>query len=202
MEIYFQHVRDAEALIRACSELEKSEILGFDTETTELDPYAGELRLVQLSDGKNTYVIDLRPFSEGGGPSGNPSLTPLRDLLASPTNVKVAHNAKFDAKWVRRHLGTEVEGLFDTFLASQLIAAGDPERRHSLAEVVQFHLGTEVDKTEQLSDWSANELSASQVEYAARDAVIVIPLQEKLKERLKLDDLERVAQLEFECIAP
>ena len=51
MEIYFQLVSDAEGLRKACDELKNAEYLGFDVETTELDPYRGELRLVQLSDG-------------------------------------------------------------------------------------------------------------------------------------------------------
>ena len=52
MEIYFQLISDAESLKTACDELKSAAFLGFDVETTELDPYKGELRLVQLSDGK------------------------------------------------------------------------------------------------------------------------------------------------------
>lgn len=202
MEIYFQLIRDPEALRAACDELKKEEFLGFDTETTELDPYDGELRLAQFSNGKNTYVIDLRPFSENGGLKNSPGLAPLRDLLASATPVKVAHNAKFDAKWVRHHLGTEIGGLYDTMLASQLIAAGDQDRRHGLADVAQFFTGTELDKTQQVSDWAAAELSQLQIEYAARDAAVMVPLREKMDERLQLDGLAEVARLEFECIMP
>ena len=71
----------------------------------------------------------------GGGSSSssdlrtNPELVPLRDLLASAKQTKIAHNAKFDAKWVRHHLGAEVGGIYDTYLASLLIAAGEGERR-------------------------------------------------------------------------
>jgi DNA polymerase-1 len=202
MEVYFQLVRDAGSLRKACEELERSDVLGFDTETTELDPYRGELRLLQLSSGKNTYVIDLRAFGSNGDLAVTPELAPLRSLLASGDSVKAAHNAKFDAKWVRHHLGTDIGGLYDTYLASQLIAAGDQDRRHGLADVAQFFLGTELDKTEQISDWSAAELAPAQIEYAARDAAIMVPLREKLHERLVLDDLERVAQLEFDCIMP
>lgn len=201
MEIFFQLINDAEGVRRTCQELSREPFLGFDTETTELDPYRGELRLVQFSTGKATYVIDLKPFGSNGTLRENADLTPLRELLSDPDRVKIAHNAKFDAKWVRYHLGAEVNGLFDTFLASQLIAAGDSDRRHSLAEVAQFFTGTELDKTEQISDWSG-ELSQSQIEYAARDAAIMIPLREQLNERLKNDDLVRAANLEFECIAP
>jgi DNA polymerase I len=116
--------------------------------------------------------------------------------------VKIAHNAKFDAKWVRHHLGAELDGVFDTFLASQLIAAGDQDRRHSLAEVAKFFTEIELDKSMQVSDWSAAELSHSQIEYAARDAAIMPQLREQLAERLKNDDLEQVAQLEFDCVMP
>ena len=202
MEVYFQLVRDAEGVRKACSELAGEKYIGFDTETTELDPYKGDLRLVQLSTGRNTQVIDLKPFAENGDLSTNPDLAPLRNFLADTSQVKVAHNAKFDAKWVRHHLGCEVGGIFDTYLASQLIAAGDQERRHSLADVAQFFTGTELDKSQQVSDWASNELSQSQVEYAARDAAIMVPLREQMAERLKNDNLEGVAQLEFECVMP
>jgi DNA polymerase-1 len=202
MEVYFQIIRDADALKKACDELKREEFLGFDTETTELDPYKGELRLVQLSNGKSTYVIDVRPFSENGDSRSNANLAPLRDLLSSERPVKAAHNAKFDSKWVRHHLGCEIGGIYDTYLASQLIAAGESDRRHGLADVSQFFLGTELDKTEQVSDWSAAELSPSQIEYAARDAAIMVSLREKLHERITNDNLNEVAQIEFDCVMP
>lgn len=210
MEIYFQLVRDGEALKKACDELKGAPFLGFDVETTELDPYRGELRLVQLSDGKNTKVIDLRGFSSSDKGQGKrdeklltgPELAPLRDLLASGKQTKIAHNAKFDTKWVRHHLGVEVGGVYDTYLASILIAAGEGERRHGLADVVQFFLQRPLDKTEQVSDWSANELSQSQVEYAARDAAIMPEVRAKLDERIGADDLARALTLENECVVP
>jgi DNA polymerase-1 len=202
MEIYFRLISDAKALEDACAELNHVPALGFDTETTELDPYCGELRLVQLSSGKSTIVVDLRSFSEQGDIRNMPELAPLRALLAAESPRKVAHNAKFDAKWVRHHLGVEVGGIFDTYLASQLIAAGDSDRRHGLADLSQFFLSTELDKTEQVSDWSAVELSQSQVEYAARDAAIMLDLQNVLLERLKGEDLLDVAELENQCVMP
>ncbi|MGE3467181.1 MAG: DNA polymerase [Pyrinomonadaceae bacterium] len=210
MEIYFQLIRDGESLKKACDELRNVRSLGFDVETTELDPYAGELRLVQLSDGRNTKVIDLRGFGSQPGDvpasvtalRANPDLAPLRDLLSSTKQTKIAHNAKFDTKWARHHLGCEVGGVYDTYLASILIAAGEGERRHGLADVVQFFLGRTLDKTEQVSDWSANELSQSQIEYAAKDAAIMPEVKAKLDERIAADDLANVLRLENECVMP
>jgi DNA polymerase I len=202
MEVYFQYINSADGLKTAMEDLRRSDLLGFDTETTELDPYRGELRLVQLSDGKSTYVIDIRAFSSNGGPRGNEGLLPLCDLLADPAKTKIAHNAKFDAKWVRHHLGCELNAMFDTYLASQLIAAGDSDRRHSLADAAQYFIGLELDKSMQVSDWSAAELSHQQIEYAARDAFIMPQLRDQMAERLESDELKRVAGLEFDCLVP
>ena len=215
MEIYFQLITDADALKKACEELARVAYLGFDVETTELDPYKGELRLVQLSDGKKTVVIDLRVFGSGKwkAESGklpeyvktlraNPDLAPLRALLSSTKQVKIAHNAKFDCKWSRLHLGCEIGAVYDTYLASILIAAGEGERRHGLADVVQFFLGRTLDKSEQVSNWAADELTASQIEYAARDAAIMPELREKLDERIASDGLTDVLKLENECVMP
>lgn len=200
MEVYFQLIKDATALAEACSELAKEPVLGFDTETTQLDPFDGELRLVQLSNGRKTFVVDLKPFAGKKPLTTNKDLEPLRKLLRAKTPVKIAHNAKFDAKWVRHHLGTDIGGIFDTMLASQLIAAGERDRGHGLADVAAFFLGIELDKSQQVSDWGAAELDPLQIEYAAKDAAILVSLQSKLLERLRNDGLERVAEIENGCV--
>src|ERR671938_288603 len=145
------------------------------------------------------------------------SLEPRRRLLAATRPVKVAHNSKFDAKWVAHFLGVELcgdydsraavkneverGGLFDTLLASQLVSAGEQEDRHSLASVAERYLDQTVDKSQQVSDWGG-ELSAAQLEYAARDAALMLPLRAKLVEALRANALTRTAQLEFECVVP
>ncbi|MBS1768376.1 MAG: hypothetical protein JSS77_01835 [Acidobacteria bacterium] len=202
MELYFQLVSDAESLAKACSELGSEEFIGFDVETTDLDPYKGELRLVQLSNGRETKVIDVRAFGSGKELKTSEALKPLRDLLSSKKQTKIAHNAKFDTKWVRHHLGCDTENIYDTYLASVLIGSADGERRHGLADVVQFFLGRTLDKTEQVSDWGAAELTASQIEYAAKDAVIMREVCDRLHERIIVDGLEHVLKLENECVLP
>ncbi|HEX6125699.1 MAG TPA: hypothetical protein VFZ23_10055, partial [Pyrinomonadaceae bacterium] len=76
MEIYFQLINDAEGVRKIYRELAGERFLGFDTETTELDPYRGDLRLVQFSTGKATYVIDLKPFRSNGPLRDTPELAP------------------------------------------------------------------------------------------------------------------------------
>ena len=186
----------------AIAELSKHAVVGFDTETTALDPYRGRMRLMQFAapDGAS-YIIDLDRFRAGDSLAQNETLALLRQLLAAARPVKVAHNAKFDAKWTKHQLGRELGGIFDTMLASQIVSAGESEDRHSLAAVAARYLDETVDKSEQLSDWSG-KLSPAQLEYAARDAALMLPLRERLIELLKRDGLVTVAQLEFECVVP
>ncbi len=64
LDIYFQYITDAEGVKKAVEELRRTSQLGFDTETTELDPYKGKLRLVQLSTGRDTFVFDIKRFAD------------------------------------------------------------------------------------------------------------------------------------------
>src|SRR5688500_6846423 len=84
MEIYFQLIAYAEGVRNTCRELASECFLGCGSETMELDPCRGDLRLVEFSASKATYVIDIKPFREYGSPRTIPYLASLRDLLCNP----------------------------------------------------------------------------------------------------------------------
>ncbi len=169
MNTQYQLVTTPEELRRAVSELSNAQVIGLDTETTDLDPYLSRLRLIQLATPDGVFIIDLNRFVDTDLKRGD-ALAPLRQLLSSPRPIKIAHNAKFDAKFIKHNLGVDLVGLFDTLLASQLVSAGDIEERHGLNAIAARYLNEEVDKTERLSNWEF-ELSEAQLQYAARDAV-------------------------------
>jgi DNA polymerase-1 len=194
----YEVIKTPEDLRRAIEKLSSEPVLGLDTETTDLDPFTARLRLLQLAAPDKVYIFDLDAFRHADL-SRSEELAPLRRLLQTQRPIKIAHNAKFDAKFIKYNLGVDIVGLFDTLLASQLVSAGDIEERHGLDAAATRYLNESVDKTERLSNWDF-ELSAAQLEYAARDAAILLPLREKLIERLKSESLVKVAQLEFECV--
>jgi len=191
-------IKTSDELRKAIEILATQPVVGLDTETTDLDPYTSRLRLIQLATTDRVYIVDFDHFANG---DVNEALAPLRRLLEAPRPIKIAHNAKFDAKFIKHNLGVDIGGLFDTLLASQLVGAGDIEERHGLETVASRYLNETVDKSERLSNWNF-ELSEAQLEYAARDAAVLLPLREKLIERLKSESLVKVAQLEFECVMP
>ena len=198
MNTNYRVIRTEEELRKAVELLSTHQVVGLDTETTELDPYYGRLRLIQLATPSGVHVVDLDAF-RNGDPKKSEALASLRDLLAAPRPIKILHNAKFDAKFIKHTLGTDLGGIFDTLLASQLLGAGDIEERHGLEAVASRYLSEVVDKSERLSNWDL-ELTEAQLEYAARDAAVLLPLREKLIERLKADSLIDCARLEFDCV--
>jgi DNA polymerase I-like protein with 3'-5' exonuclease and polymerase domains len=188
----YKLITSIDELAQVANDLRSAEVIGFDTETTGLDPHTSKLRLIQLATAQTSYVFDCFRFTPD-------QLKPIIQLLAAPRPVKIAHNAKFDAKFLMRHYGARLNGAFDTYLASLLVSAGDENDRHGLEPVVSRHLDLQLDKAPQLSDWS-RELSEYQIEYAARDAQVLLPLRERLLKKLEEMDLLLAADLEFDCV--
>src|SRR5690348_5492599 len=157
----YQVIKTAEELRRAIETISSQPVVGLDTETTDLDPFTSRLRLIQLAIPERVFILDFDAFSNGNAEA----LDPLKRLLEAPRPIKIAHNAKFDAKFLKHNLHVDLGGLFDTLLASQLIGAGDIEERHGLETVASRYLNESVDKSERLSNWNF-ELSEAQLEYA------------------------------------
>lgn len=188
----FRHVVDVETLSQVLDGLRLSPVLALDLETTGLDPHLHRPRLLQIADGRGPVAVcDLQVLGAGGRRS-------LNELLTG-TAVKVFHNGKFDLKFLLS-LGLKPRGpLFDTMLASQLLDGGLGERRHSLEALARDHLGLELDKELQLSDWSG-PLSWRQLEYAARDADVTFRLRRALIPLLIREGLVEAAKVEFDCL--
>jgi DNA polymerase-1 len=85
-------------------------------------------------------------------------------------------------------------------LAAQILSGGNYAASYSLEAVAERLLDESLDKSEQRSDWSG-ELSESQLQYAARDAAVLLPLRERLAASLEEEGLGRISRIEFEAVA-
>lgn len=189
------YIRDPASIPGVRDEILAAPVLGIDTETTGFDPHTKELRLIQVATGPERVVM----FDKRYIPSDE--LGFLWDIFADESKVKIFQNGKFDIKFFLKHTPAEAfPTIFDTYLASVLIACGDNSVRHGLGELAQNFCGIELNKEEGSSDFGADILSENQLNYAARDAPVLFPIMEKQKHFLRALDLERCALLEFDCV--
>lgn len=70
---------------------------------------------------------------------------------------------------------------------------------HSLQQVAHRYLEVWLDKTMQVSDWT-QDLNRAQLKYAAKDALVLLPLHGILNRLIKLNRLQKTARIEFDCI--
>ncbi|MBI3951311.1 MAG: hypothetical protein HY314_12750 [Acidobacteria bacterium] len=192
--INFQLVITSDQLSAVRQQLADQRAIGVDTETTSLDPFEARVRLLQLAAPEIVYIVDLFQIPKA-------AIAPIKELLEAERPVKVIHNAKFDAKMLRHHYGIELNAIFDTMLASQLVSAGDSNQRHGLSDLAWRYLGRRIEKSLRTSDWSGS-LSQAMLEYAAEDAAVLLTLRQYLIERIKELQLIDVAKLEFDCVLP
>jgi ribonuclease D len=166
--------------------------LAVDSETMGLQPARDRLCVVQLSAGDGTaHLVQFPP--DGGHAAPN-----LARLLADPGRLKLFHYARFDLAVLRRYLGVACAPVYCTKIASKL--ARTYTDRHGLKDLVRELLGVELDKGEQSSDWGAEQLSESQLRYAAKDVLHLHGLRARLDAMLAREGRAHLAQACFDFL--
>lgn len=165
-------VHDSDTLQRLFKQWRDLPAIALDTEFVRERTYHPVPGLIQVSDGTACWLVDPLPRRD---------LEPLLALLASESPVKVMHSAGQDLELLRLLGADAMRGLFDTQVAATLAGVADSP---GYANLVESLLGVALDKGETRSDWTWRPLSDSQRHYAALDVAHLLPLYEKLSERL------------------
>jgi DNA polymerase-1 len=161
-------------------------IVGFDTETTGLRFDSEELLLVQISSKEHNYLIDAQSVD----------LQPIKGLFESPRIIKIAHNVKFDYKFLKFN-GITCENTYDTMLAEQVLNCGKTSLRNSLKDLLERYLDIFMDKkTRSTFIGHKGAFSKAQLFYGIDDTSNLIKLRELQLESIKDLNLEEVVQLE------
>ncbi len=166
----------------------------FDTETLQLQPERGKLRLLQLGarDRDTIVLIDCFQLDKG-------DWADLRWFFSHPTRFWLAHNAVFDLGWLQEHNIHPAGWVRCSMLASRLLTNGLPNTKHGLDSVVKRYLKKELSKEQQRSNWSG-ELSKEQLEYAANDVAALMELDPILENRISRDRLGPAFKLECHAL--
>ncbi|WP_116085805.1 DNA polymerase I [Tropicimonas sp. IMCC34011] len=172
--------------------------VAFDTETTSLSEMRAELVGISLAiaPGRACYIPLAHRSGEddmfGGGLSDGQIgkdlvLEALKPMLEDPAILKIAQNAKYDAKILSR-CGIEVAPLDDTMLLSYALHAG--LHTHGMDALSERYLGHNPIPIKELIGSGKSQITFDRVpipdavRYAAEDADITLRLWQHLKPQL------------------
>ena len=174
----------ADAVERFLADLGEPDAIAIDTEGASFHRFVDRIYLLQLSTERHHAVIDPLPI-------GTPER--LGRLLQDRGVEVVLHDADYDLRLLRQDYGWQVNALFDTRVASQLLGL----RSFGLAALLEQHFGIKLDKKHQRADWSMRPLSSDMLEYAALDTRWLLDLRSRLRRELEKKGRWHWAQEEF-----
>lgn len=155
---------------KAIAYLMSQEVIGFDTETRPV--FAAnmphhDVALLQLSGPDKAYLFRVNKL-------GMRKL--MCSVLSNPDIIKVGAAVHDDVRGLQHYRRFEARNFVDL----QKIASEWGVRDKSVKKMSAIILGCRISKTQQLSNWEAEELSRSQQLYAATDAWICREMYLKL----------------------
>ena len=156
--------------VRAIAYLGTQRVIGFDTETRPVfspGQHHNHVALLQLSGAERAYLFRV-------GTMGMRKL--LCAIMSNPRILKVGAAVHDDVRGLQYYQKFEAKGFIDL----QKIAYEWGIRDKSVKKLAANILGVKISKSQQLSNWEAEELSPAQQMYAATDAWVCREMYLKL----------------------
>jgi DNA polymerase I len=176
----YKYIQSDKEFDEFLSELMKQEQFVFDTETTGLNVFQDKLLGISFcwKDGEAYYLDAKKEFVEK-----------LKPVFADEKIKKIAHNMKFDVKFLMMN-GIEVQGIyFDTMIASYLLNPGT--RTHKLDDITFREFGFQMTKLVDIAEKKQGQLfmdnvdSSKLADYSCEDADYTWRLVSVLKKELE-----------------
>ena len=166
------HVIDRNGIefVKAIAYLRAQKVIGFDTETRPVfspGQHHNPVALLQLSGPRHAYRFRVGKFV---------MRKLLCSLMSNPRVIKVGAAVHDDVRGLQHYQKFEAKGFVDL----QKIAYEWGIRDKSVKKLAANILGLRISKSQQLSNWEAEELSAGQQMYAATDAWVCREMYLKL----------------------
>src|SRR5438132_4868293 len=166
-------ITESDALARFCARQSGASFVAVDTEFMRERTYWPILCLVQIAGPEEAVAVDAL--------AAGIELTPLAELMANRSILKVFHAARQDVEIFFNMSGTVPAPLFDTQIAAMVCGFGDAASYETLvAKLAQASL----DKSSRFTDWAHRPLTERQLHYALADVVHLRTVYERLQQRL------------------
>jgi ribonuclease D len=177
-------IEDDAALLAAVERLRGAPVIGVDTEADSFHSYREKVCLIQLSDLETDFIVDPLKVSD---------MSPLGEIMADPSAVKVLHGADYDIVSMKRDFGYTFDNVFDTMISAQFLGF----EKVGLADLIHRFFGHKIDKKYQRHDWSKRPLFDEHLDYARGDTHWLPAIRELLLIHLKRGGRLEAVQEEF-----
>lgn len=167
-------IADSRRLAELCARLSDADYVTIDTEFMRENTYWPVLCLVQVAGPEEAACIDTM--------ANGIDLTPLYELLADESVLKVFHAGRQDLEIFYHRMGRVPHPVFDTQLAAMVCGLGD---QIGYEQLLAQTIGVTIDKSSRFTDWSRRPLSEKQLNYAMADVTHLRPVYEKLAKRME-----------------
>jgi ribonuclease D len=166
-------VTEPRDLAACCDYLASCLVFGFDTEFVGEDTYHPRLCLVQIATPDRLVLID--PLTAG-------PLDCFWRVVIDPAHQVIVHAGREEVRLCRLWGGQPPSNLFDLQIAAGLVGLMYPLGHGNLVQQV---LGVQLAKGETLTEWRDRPLTRAQVRYAFDDVRYLLPVWQRLSERLE-----------------
>ena len=170
--VNYQIIKKNKDLEEVCALAREADVVMLDTEFVRIRTFYPQLGLIQLFDGKQLSLIDPTELTD---------MTSFVELLQDTSVLKVLHACGEDLEVFQNAFGCSPFPMVDTQLMAAFLGHG---LSTGFATLVEEYLGVELDKSESRTDWMARPLTQKQLDYAAADLHYLMPLYEKLLDKV------------------
>jgi ribonuclease D len=162
-----------EALVRSLSNQQR---IAIDTESNSLFAYQEQVCLIQLSTVDDDYLIDALALQDLGS---------LDDIMKAANVEKILHGAEYDIGCLKRDYAFTLRNLFDTRVAARHLGWDQT----GLADMLKSEFQAEQKKSHQRANWGKRPLTEELMQYARMDTHYLLPLRDRMAERVREADL-------------
>lgn len=180
----YRIIDSSESLKKFAEDLSRKKVIAVDMEADSMFHFKERVCLIQIAAKNINVLIDPLKIED---------MSCLIPVFADPEIKKIFHGADYDIRSFHRDFGIEVENLFDTQLVCRFLGC----RETGLESVLNKQLNIVLDKKYQRKDWSQRPLPLEMLDYAAKDAIYLIPLAQILEKKLKKKN--RLSWVREEC---
>lgn len=180
--LYIDTQQAADDFLTDISEIKE---IAVDTEGASFHRFIDRIYLLQISTRDRSAIIDPLPI---GMPKG------LGEILENNEIEVVFHDADYDLRLLHQDYGWNVNHIFDTRIAAQLLGI----KAFGLAALLEQFFDVKLDKKHQRADWSLRPLTQGMLDYAAQDTRYLLDLRDMLKAKLEKLGRSEWAREEFQ----